>query len=66
VRLYGDGVLSFGAKGMYMGQRLHRIPQVQGALMVREGYAVDNVTHCVMSNDIKVMGADFILHFVVE
>ena len=50
----------------YTGQRLHQIPQVQGALMVMEGYAADNVTHCVMSNDIKVRGADFILHFVVE
>jgi len=52
-RFFGDGVLSFGAKGQYAGQRIHTIPQPRGAVTVMERYAADMVTHAVAVGDIK-------------
>lgn len=60
-RFFGDGVLSFGAKGQYEGQRLHSVPLLRGALTVMQGYAADHVTHAVVVTDVKGKGCSVMM-----
>ena len=65
-RFFGDGVLSFGAKGQYAGQRIQTIPQPRGAITVMERYAADMVTHAVVVGDIKGKACSVMLRGCVQ
>ena len=60
-RFFGDGVLSFGAKGQYEGQRIHSVPLTRGSIAVMEGYAANMVTHAVNERDVVGRGCSFML-----
>eukprot|EP00945_MAST-04E_sp_MAST-4E-sp1_P000480 g480.t1 len=68
IRLFSDSVLSFGCKGFGMQETTNFIPisQPRGTITIMEGWAANNMVHCIRSRDIKSKSLSIIFRKVKE
>lgn len=68
VRLFSDSVLSFGCKGFGMQETPNfiPIPQSRGTITLMEGWAANNMVHCIRSRDIKEKSLSIIFRKVTD
>ena len=51
LRLFDSSVLSFGAYGVGMIDREYKVPLPRGVVTLMEGFAADNISHCIKAED---------------
>jgi hypothetical protein len=68
IRLLSDSILSFGCKGMGMQETAYFFPieQKVGTITIMEGFAADNMLHCIRSRDIQDKSLSIIFRKVTE
>merc|ERR1711871_15037 len=68
IRLFSSSILSFGCKGMGMQETPSYIPihQGVGTITVMEGFAANNMVHCIRAKDITAKSLSIIFRRVTD